>query len=55
MAKSLVSSFLTHAVYTNRRSQAQRKLMPYVAGYWPGRARPMGPLQRLGRNFAICL
>jgi len=42
-------------LYTNRRSEAQRKLMPYAAGYGLGRARPMGPLQRLGRNFAICL
>ena len=27
-------------LYTNRRSEAQQKLMPYVAGYGPGQARP---------------
>jgi len=43
------------SIYYVHKLDAQRKLMPYVAGYGPGRARPMGPLQRLGRNSAICL
>jgi len=42
-------------LYTNRRSEAQRKLMPCVAGYMSGRARLMGPLQRLGRNCDLPL
>jgi len=33
---SLISTYYVHKL------DAQRKLMPYVAGYRPGRARPMG-------------
>ena len=40
------------SIYYVHKLDAQRKLMPYVAGYGPGRARPMGPLQRLGRRSA---
>ena len=43
----------SHRVYYVHKLDAQRMLMPYVAGYGPSRARPIGPLQRFRSSLYL--